>query len=88
MPVNQDLSQSGDWLSIFIEAKGSTISHKIEVSSQPSREPQNLAFLEDSTFSYGGIGFSTKDGEEFYSGPITVVPIKASDPKKVAVEHQ
>jgi hypothetical protein len=88
IPVSQNLRQSGDWFSIFVEAKGKTISHKIEVASQPSREPQNLGFLEDSTFSYGGIGFSTKDGEEFYSGPITVVPIKPPDAEKVAVEHR
>jgi hypothetical protein len=88
IPVSQNLRQSGDWFSISVEAKGKTISHKIEVASQPSREPQNLGFLEDSTFSYGGIGFSTKDGEEFYSGPITVVPIKLPDAAKVAVEHR
>jgi TIR domain len=77
-PVNQDLSQADEWCHIIIEARGSKISHQIQISSQPGREPPKMAFLEDQTFSYGGIGFGTKDGEEFRLGSITVVPVTHS----------
>jgi hypothetical protein len=72
--VNQDLSRAGDWLTITIEAKGSHITHMMQVSSQPRESAQRLASLEDSNFPYGTIGFGTKDGEEFYLGPTTVIP--------------
>ena len=77
-PVNQDLSQTDDWYHIIIEARGSKISHQIQVSSQPAREPPKLAFLDDQTFSYGSIGFGTKDGEEFRLGSVTVAPLPHS----------
>ena len=72
--VNQDLSQANEWCHIIIEAQGSKISHQFQVSSQPAREPPKLAILEDPTFSYGSIGFGTKDGEEFRLASVTVVP--------------
>jgi TIR domain len=76
--VNQDLSQPDEWCQIFVEARGSTISHQIQLTSRPGREPPKLAFLEDQTFSYGRIGFGTKDGEEFRLGSITVRPLPRS----------
>ncbi len=74
MRVNQDLSRAGDWFTITIEAKGSHIVHTMQVSSQPSERAHRLASLEDNSFSYGGIGFGTKDEEEFYLGPTTIIP--------------
>jgi hypothetical protein len=73
--VNQDLSRAGDWFTITVEAKGNLISHMMEVSSQPREHAQRLASLEDGSFAYGGIGFATKEDEEFYLGPTTVVPL-------------
>ncbi len=35
-PVNQDLSQADDWYHIIVEARGSKISHQIQVSSEPA----------------------------------------------------
>jgi hypothetical protein len=73
--VTQDLSQANDWCQIIVEARGSTISHQIQVASRPGREPQKLAILDDQTFSYGSIGFGTKDGEEFYLASLMVSPV-------------
>jgi hypothetical protein len=78
LPVNQDLRQKDEWYQIIIEARGSKISHQIQLSSDPAREPPKMALLEDQTFSYGRIGFGTKDGEEFRLGSITVVPLPDS----------
>jgi hypothetical protein len=73
--VNQDLSQADEWYRIIIEARGTKISHQIQPVSRPGREPPKLALLDDQTFSYGSIGFGTKDGEEFRLGSVTVVPL-------------
>ncbi len=81
LPVSQDLGQPGDWFHIIVEARGSAIDHKIEVSSQPERGPQKLASLDDRSFLYGTIGFATQDGEEFYSSSVTVVPIADPSPR-------
>jgi hypothetical protein len=75
LPVNQDLSQADEWYRIIIEARGTKISHQIQPVSRPGREPPKLALLDDQTFSYGSIGFGTKDGEEFRLGSVTVVPL-------------
>jgi hypothetical protein len=78
LPVNQDLSQADDSYHIIIEARGSTISHQIQVTSKPDTVHQKLAYLQDQTFSHGGIGFGTKDGEEFRVRTVTVVPLPQS----------
>ncbi|HVN80719.1 MAG TPA: toll/interleukin-1 receptor domain-containing protein [Terriglobia bacterium] len=73
-PVNLDLSDPTDWIHITIEARGSQIIHKIDVTSQPKEKSQNLADLEDRAFSYGYIGFGAESGEEFYLATITISP--------------
>jgi hypothetical protein len=78
LSVNQDLSLADDWYQIIVEARGGTILHQIQVSSRPGREPQKLAYLEDHTFSYGSLGFGTKDGEEFRAARVTIVPLPTS----------
>jgi hypothetical protein len=75
--VNQDLGRPDDWFKITAEATGNRISHLIEAASQPrAAGAQKLAYMEDNSFSYGGIGFGTNDEEEFYFGPTHVVPLK------------
>ena len=69
-----DLSNPDDWIRIRVEVTGNKISHLIEVPSQPSSKPKLIAELEDSNFLCGRIGLGSKDGEEFYTGPIVVVP--------------
>jgi hypothetical protein len=91
--VNQNLGRPGDWFKITAEANGNRISHLIEVSSQPSAEgAQKLAYMEDNSFSYGAIGFGTRDGEEFYLGPVHVMPLNTAsesvfEKSRARVEH-
>ncbi len=73
--VVDDLSRPNDSYTITIEAKGSTIKHFIQVKSDPKPEgPQALSTLSNDTFSYGQVGFGTKDGEEFIVKFINVTP--------------
>lgn len=75
--VNQNLGRRGDWFKITAEGTGNRISHLIESASQPSAEgAQKLAYMQDNSFSYGAIGFGTRDDEEFYFGPTHVIPLK------------
>lgn len=76
--VSHDLGRTDDSIHLSVEAKGRIIRHTIQVFSQPDVGPQNLTYLDDGTFLYGGIGFGTKDGEEFRVWPIHVVPLKPS----------
>ena len=76
--VSHDLGRADDSIQLSVEAKGRIIRHTIQVFSQPDVGPQNLTYLDDGTFLYGGIGFGTKDGEEFRVWPIHVVPLKPS----------
>jgi hypothetical protein len=69
-----DLSNPDDWIRVRVDAKGNKISHWIEVTSQPSAKPRLIAELEDSSFLCGRIGLGSKDGEEFYTGPVIVAP--------------
>jgi hypothetical protein len=91
--VNQNLGRLGDWFKITAEANGNRISHLIEVSSQPSAEgAQKLAYMEDNSFSYGDIGFGTRDGEKFYLGPVHVMPLNTASEgafgkSRARVEH-
>jgi hypothetical protein len=74
--VSHDLGRPDDSIHLSVEAKGRIIRHTIQVFSQPDVGPQNLTYLDDGTFLYGGIGFGTKDGEEFRVWPIHVMPLK------------
>ena len=84
--VSHDLGRPDDSIHLSVEAKGRIIRHTIQVFSQPDVGPQNLTYLDDGTFLYGGIGFGTKDGEEFRVWPIHVMPLKpASSTSRVPV---
>jgi hypothetical protein len=69
-----DLSNPDDWIRIRADVKRGRISHWIEVPSQPTAKPRLMADLEENSFLCGRIGLGSKDGEEFYAGPIIVHP--------------
>ena len=74
--INEDLSQPGDSFHIVVEAKGSEIRHFIESVSNPSEKGvRMLDILVDSTLSYGKVGFSTKESEEFIVYSFVAAPI-------------
>jgi hypothetical protein len=64
VPGNMSDNES---ITIVIEAIGSTIKHSIAISSDPRTGLQPLNIVKDPDFFFpiGGVGFSTKDGEEF-----------------------
>ena len=73
--VVDDLSRPNDQFTITIEAKGSTITHYFQARSAPKAEgAQLLSSVQDSTYSYGAIGFASKDGEEFLVRSVTIIP--------------
>ncbi|MCI0485944.1 MAG: carboxypeptidase regulatory-like domain-containing protein [Blastocatellia bacterium] len=77
--VVEDLSRRDDSFTITIEAKGPVIRHFIQVKSAPSPDgPQPLSTVSDGNFSYGKVGFGTKDDEEYIVHFINVVPDKQS----------
>ena len=65
--VALNLGIKNDSFHITVEVKGTTIKHSVEVTSDPRvTGPQPISELRDAdAISYGGIGFGTKDGEEF-----------------------
>ncbi len=71
-----DLSGSDDSFHITIEANGGSIKHFIEISSAPQAARQPLSVLSDNTFSYGSLGFASKDGEEFTVLFVNITPAK------------
>jgi hypothetical protein len=71
-----DLSGPDDSFHITIEANGSSINHFIEISSSPSAARQPLSVLNDNTFSYGSLGFASKDNEEFAVFFVNITPAK------------
>jgi hypothetical protein len=74
--VVEDLSQPGDSFHIVVEAKGSEIRHFIETVSNPSDKGIHLLnVLVDSSISYGKVGFSTKENEEFIVYSFVAEPI-------------
>lgn len=72
--VAEDLSRPNDSYTITVEAKGATIKHFIQLKSNPAAGSQVFATLNDSTFSYGAIGFGGINGEEFIVYSVTVLP--------------
>jgi hypothetical protein len=73
--VPEDLSRSNDSFHITLEVKGTEIKHKIRTNSAPkSGEPQTFGISQNLVFSQGGIGFGTKENEEFLVRWIGIVP--------------
>jgi hypothetical protein len=71
-----DLSGPDDSFHITIEASGRSINHFIEISSAPTAARQPLSVLDDNTFSYGSLGFASKDNEEFTVLFVNITPAK------------
>jgi hypothetical protein len=75
--VPEDLGRPDDMFHITIEAVGGTIIHRIQANSAPkTEEPKPFSVLEDVIFPQGGVGFGTKEGEEFIVRLWNVLPIK------------
>lgn len=73
--VAEDLNLPNDSFHIVVEARGNTIKHSIQVKSAPKAEgPQPLSELTDGTLTYGGIGFSTVDGEVTVVQFVSIAP--------------
>ncbi len=71
------IDRPGDSFRIFLEARGKTFAHKIEVNSDPAAGRQRLGgIFTDETFAYGGIGFRACNGLETFVGQILVSPSK------------
>ena len=80
--VTEDLGQPGDSFHIVVEAKGSEIRHFIESVSNPSEKGIRLLdILVDSSLSYGKVGFSTKENEEFIVYSFVAEPILKKAPE-------
>ncbi|HWP43233.1 MAG TPA: carboxypeptidase-like regulatory domain-containing protein [Blastocatellia bacterium] len=77
VPVVENLGTPGDSFTITVEAKGPVIKHYIQVKSAPKASgPELISTVTDTIFSYGGVGFGAKDGEEFTVFLINVIPQK------------
>jgi hypothetical protein len=73
--VPEDLGRPDDTYQITIEARGGTITHRIQANSAPkSEEPKPFSVLQNVIFSQGGIGFGTKEGEEFIVRFLGIIP--------------
>ncbi len=75
--VAVNLTRPDDMYHITVEAKGNTIKHFIEVTSDPKATgPEPMSeFRDASVFSFGTVGFATKDDEEFVIRFIVVNPL-------------
>jgi hypothetical protein len=76
VPAPVDLGKAGNLLHITLEARGKTITHKIESNSDPKPEgPRTLSELPNILIPQGGLGFGTLDGEEFIVRFFSIAPI-------------
>jgi hypothetical protein len=77
VPIVEDLGKPDDSFTITVEAKGPVIKHYIQIKSAPKASgPELISTVTDNTYSYGGVGFGAKDGEEFVIFLLNVVPEK------------
>lgn len=75
--VPENLGVDGDKFHIIIEANGPEIKQFIQLKSNPkAAQPQPFSVTTDTTFSNGGIGFGSLEGEEFTVQFVSVVPAK------------
>ncbi|MCI0491077.1 MAG: hypothetical protein L0229_31185 [Blastocatellia bacterium] len=76
--VALNLGIKNDTFHITVEAKGNTIKHFIEVTSDPRNTgPQPISELRNAdAISHGTVGFGTKDGEEFLVYFVNINPMK------------
>jgi uncharacterized caspase-like protein len=72
VPIN--LNVPDDQIHIFVDAVGSTITHRISSIGSPAEKPVIFSEMEDKTFASGKLGFMTRDGEEFWIRSISVLP--------------
>lgn len=73
--IAEPMTNPTESFTIVVEAKGSTITHKIELKSAPKTDgPQPLSTITDYRISIGAIGFATKDEEQFLVEFVGIAP--------------
>jgi PEGA domain len=70
------LDKKGESFHIIFEARGNQFDTRMTIASAPSAQPRPIGIFEDNTFSYGGIGFRSKDQSEALLQTLFIIPLR------------
>ncbi len=73
--IVEKIDTKGDSFHITFEAKGNRFDTRLTIASAPSAKPHLIGIFQDSTFSYGGIGFRGKEQSEALLQTLFVIPL-------------
>lgn len=73
--IVEKIDAKGDYFHILFEAKGNRFDTRLTIGSAPSAKPHLIGIFQDSTFTYGGIGFRGKEQSEALLQTFFVIPL-------------
>jgi hypothetical protein len=74
-PIVEKIDKVGDSFHITFEARGDRFDARMTIASAPTANPHLVGIFQDSTITYGGVGFRGKDLSESLLQTFFVIPL-------------